>query len=323
MQKGSSFTEITIPEFLDIVLSGDEQSDEAMYFLLHQRLVGLLGSRFAPFQHRIHDSFDDVLTDFFLYLRGDGRHPETYHSLRTIRNKDSFEVWLLNTFRNYLNVRVDKEGRMEAPLSFPPEGGMDMEGPRLPSLSGEGSGAGLEESQLTDERKLILAANLIAYAHQTFSPCDRFLLLRSLLTLLNRGQALPNDEMAQALGMSAIAYRVSVHRMRKRLSKIRTALLGGEEPHLDDSHSQMAHTIEDNFERLYPTLFAYYLGSIENLPDAAAVKQLRQRHIDATSRVLHEQEYMPVSSVGTFWTMLSSLAKPDTIVQKFVNVLIR
>ena len=62
------------------------------------------------------------------------------------------------------------------------------------------------------------------------NPNDRFgfIFLRSLLTMLNKQQALPNDEMTSALGMTEISYCVSVLRMKCRLAKYRTLLLQGE-----------------------------------------------------------------------------------------------
>ena len=39
-------------------------------------------------------------------------------------------------------------------------------------------------------------------------------------TLLNKKQALPNEDMAQALGMSDVAYRVTVHRIKCNMNKV-------------------------------------------------------------------------------------------------------
>ena len=37
-QTDSQFVEVAIPDFVDIILEGGERGDEAMYYLLHQRL---------------------------------------------------------------------------------------------------------------------------------------------------------------------------------------------------------------------------------------------------------------------------------------------
>ncbi len=89
---------IPIPDFVDMILKGD---DVAMYYLLHNRLNHRLHERYNDYQQQLYDNFEDIIEDFFLYLREHGRYP--YQSLRRIKNRDAFETWLLNTFRNYLS----------------------------------------------------------------------------------------------------------------------------------------------------------------------------------------------------------------------------
>ena len=92
---------IPIPDFVDMILKGD---DVAMYYLLHNRLNHRLHERYNDYQQQLYDNFEDIIEDFFLYLREHGRYP--YQSLRRIKNRDAFETWLLNTFRNYLSNRA-------------------------------------------------------------------------------------------------------------------------------------------------------------------------------------------------------------------------
>lgn len=292
-QTDSQFVEVAIPDFVDIILEGGERGDEAMYYLLHQRLERQLRGRFEVYQHQLLDDFEDVVEDFFLYLReGKSRWSKTpYQSLRRIRKKESFESWMLNTFRNYLTVRAETENQLAST-----------------SLQEENvSVTDKTSSLLTDERKLIVAANLIAYAHQTLYPRDRFVFLRTLLTILNKQQALPNGEMASALGMSALAYRVCVHRLKGKLSYIRTCLLRNDMLPLDDLHRQMAQHINSDFTHLYPTIGRYYVLSIDDLKCANAVKRLRQEYYEATGQMLHESEsvYSLAPKISAFWTRLS------------------
>ncbi len=289
----NQFAEIPVPNFVDIILEGDEQGDEAMYYLLHERLERQLRHRFEVYQHQLLDEYEDVVEDFFLYLREgkSGWSKTPYQSLRRIRKKESFEAWLLNTFQNYLTVRAGAEKQMTCT-----------------SLNDEPVVATyIASSPLTDERKLAVASNLIAYAHQTLYPRDRFIFLRTLLTLLNKQQALPNDEMARALGMSDIAYRVCVHRLKSKLSDIRTCLLRNDLLPLDERHRQMAQQINDNFTDLYPTIGRFYVLAIDELKYADAVKRLRQEYFDTTGRMLHEPEtvYSIAPSISSFWTQLS------------------
>ena len=292
-QTDSQFVEVAIPDFVDIILEGGERGDEAMYYLLHQRLERQLRGRFEVYQHQLLDDFEDVVEDFFLYLREgkSGWSKTPYQSLRRIRKKESFESWMLNTFRNYLTVRAETENQLAST-----------------SLQEENvSVTDKTSSLLTDERKLIVAANLIAYAHQTLYPRDRFIFLRTLLTILNKQQALPNGEMASALGMSVLAYRVCVHRLKGKLSYIRTCLLRNDMLPLDDLHRQMAQHINSDFTHLYPTIGRYYVLSIDDLKCANAVKRLRQEYYEATGQMLHESEsvYSLAPKISAFWTRLS------------------
>ena len=286
----NQFAEVPIPNFVDIILEGGERGDEAMYYLLHQRMERQLKGRFEVYRHQLMDDFEDVVEDFFLYLRegknGWSRTP--YPSMRRIQKKESFEAWLLNTFRNYLTVRADAEKQMTTT-------GIHEETLAATDTS---------SSPLTDERKLAVASHLIAYAHQTLYPRDRFIFLRTLLTLLNKQQALPNDEMARALGMSDIAYRVCVHRLKGRLAYIRTCLLRNDRLPLDDQHRKMAQQINDDFTRLYPTIGRFYVLSIGELKHAEAVNRLRQEYYETSGQMLHEP-YTPVPSVSAFWARLS------------------
>lgn len=292
-QTDSQFVEVAIPDFVDIILEGGERGDEAMCYLLHQRLERQLRGRFEVYQHQLLDDFEDVVEDFFLYLREgkSGWSKTPYQSLRRIRKKESFESWMLNTFRNYLTVRAETENQLAST-----------------SLQEENvSVTDKTSSLLTDERKLIVAANLIAYAHQTLYPRDRFIFLRTLLTILNKQQALPNGEMASALGMSVLAYRVCVHRLKGKLSYIRTCLLRNDMLPLDDLHRQMAQHINSDFTHLYPTIGRYYVLSIDDLKCANAVKRLRQEYYEATGQMLHESEsvYSLAPKISAFWTRLS------------------
>ena len=73
MQSTNSYKEVPIADFVQIILDGGEQADEAMYYLLRQRLYPQLRKRFEVFHNQLLDGFDDVLVDFFFYLR-DGNH---------------------------------------------------------------------------------------------------------------------------------------------------------------------------------------------------------------------------------------------------------
>ena len=173
-QTENEFAGIPIPDFIDIILNNrDGRADEAMYCLLHQCIIRQLRQRFEDYQHQLLDSFDDVIEDFFFYLRegNEGEKQSPYVVLRSVNKKDSFESWILNTFRNYLSVRATKEGRVThtEPLA---ESVADVE---------------TFSSELTDEQKLSVASNLIAYGHQKLSSRDGFIFYQMKLWLKHLG----------------------------------------------------------------------------------------------------------------------------------------
>ena len=271
--KAISFAGKPIPDFVDIILKDKEKSDEAMYYLLHQRLNRPLHERFETYRHQLWDDFEDVVEDFFLYLREgkDGRNRTPYQSLRQIKKRESFESWLLNTFRNYLSNRADTERHIDTT-----------------TITNECRPSDFSASPITDEQQLSVASQLIAYAHQVFYPRGRFIFLRSLLTLLNKQKALPDKEIAEALQMTHLAYRVMAHRMKGNLATFRQRLLQGEHLRLDDEHQQMASHIYNDFTNLYTTLVTYYTQTIETLRCRDAIKYLRQQYYDSTGFMLHE-----------------------------------
>ena len=270
-------------------------SDEAMYDLLHNQLNKKLKRKFEIVEYQLLDSFDDIVDDFFLYLRDgtnrtNGTNRIKYESLYRIKNPEAFEAFIVNTFRNYLSVKAAKEVNFAC---------ADRSADNI-------AGDETASSILTDEQKLAIASNLIAYAHQTMPPRDCFILFRTLLTMLNKKQALPNDAMAKVLDMSDIAYRVTVHRMKNNLAKYRDHLLQGQPLHLDEQHLAMAQRINDDFLNLYPTLLIYYDQIVDTLGCADAIKNLRQEYLEETGIMMHEAEaeYSVPVTIEYFWNRL-------------------
>ena len=100
------FAGVPVSDFVEIILKGD---DEAMYYLLHDRLKHQFQERYEVCKYYLCDDYEDVIDDFFLYLRESGSYP--YKLLKGIKKKESFETWLLNTFRNYLRNLAEAVGR--------------------------------------------------------------------------------------------------------------------------------------------------------------------------------------------------------------------
>ena len=293
--KISPFADIPTPQFIDLILHDAMQGDEAVYYLLHHRLDRQLREIYTSYHHHLLDAFEDIVEDFFLYLRegGKGLKHFPYQSVQSIKNKDSFEAWLLKTFRNYISNRTKEEERITyADIA-------------IERLSADPS----PMSPLTDEQTIHVVAHLIAYALQVFYPRGRFIFLRSLLTMLNKQKALPNEDVAAVLGMTDISYRVTVHRMKCNLTQFRNRLMQGEQLRLDDEHQEMAQHIYDDFVHLYQTLLMYYAQTIDTLKCADAIKRLRQQHYEATGIMAHEpdSDYPARTTVKAFWNKLNRL----------------
>ena len=288
-KKISPFAGIPVPDFVDIILHDAKQSDEAMYYLLHQRLNHQLRERYEAYQHQLYDDFEDVVEDFFLYLREGRGNRFPYQALRRIKKKEAFEKWLLTTYRNYLSNRAEAEEQLY----------------RLSDNAVDDTTI----SPITDEKKLQIASQLIAYSLQVFYPRGRFIFLRSLLTMLNKQKALPNTEVAKALGMSDISYRETLHRMKCNLAKFRQRLMHGKSLRLDEQHQQMAQHIYDDFDPLYPALMQLYNQTIGTLKCADDIKQLRQQYFEVTGVVAHEPECDSPSriTVKAFWAQLNRM----------------
>jgi len=127
--------------------------------------------------------------------------------------------------------------------------------------------------------------------------------------MLNRQKALPTEEVAIALGMTHISYRVILHRMKHNLAHFRNRLLQGEHLRLDDRHQQMAQRLNDDFTHLYPTLLAYYDKTIDTLKCADAIRQLRQRHYEETG-IMDEPspDEGPIrATITAFWNKLNHM----------------
>ncbi len=261
----------TIPTkvLLDIILQDGEQSDEIMYFILKERIYDKLKDKYEVHERFLLDSFDDLVDDFFLYLR-DGRNNSMrpYHVLSTIRKKEAFEPWLVGTFRNFLTNRCKMEEQC---------------------YEIKAQQADEDENGSSDKEQLISkAAQLIAYSHQTLFPRNQFIFLRILLSLLNKSNALPDMEMAKAMGMSHTLYRVTCHRIMQSVRQIKKQIELGVHLHLDDYHKSMAEQINNDFDSLYPTLIRYYSISLESQEQVTSILSLRNKYYLENGNMLHE-----------------------------------
>ena len=277
-----------LSSLLEIILQGNNQSDEAMYYLLTDRLYGKLTAKYVSMGNVMDEVMTDVLADFFLYLREEsGNSTLPYSVLHTIKKKEAFESWIISTFRNFLNNKIVQQ--------------------KNESIFGERITSTVDDNALDKEELIKNAAILIAYSHQVLVPRNQFLLLRTLLTLLNKENALPHKEMAETMGMSYVHYRVTTYRIMQSVRKHQMDMEAGKKLLLDDYHKSMAENIYNDFNTLYSTLIKYYNMTLDNLENASKIHHLRKSYYESTGLMLHEEiaSYGSLSIYG-FYHKLNS-----------------
>lgn len=278
----SSFEVLTIRQMLDMILEHDHLQDEAVIYLLKVRMYHSLRQVFLTYEERLDDTLDDLLDDFFLYLHEGNQetNSEPYQMLQNIRVKDAFDSWMISTWRNFLTGRIRDKNKKYL---------CETEG-----------------SARQNEWEIYIVSRLIAYADQEFRPRVRFIFLRSMLTILNKQKALPDKEMADALCMSEICYRVTNYRLKTNLRVWRNRLMNREVLPLDDQHQQMARKIDENFGNLYDILMLSYQQTLETLEEKEKVEQLRLQYLKHYGSVMHDDSTSPMThlDIVAFWSRL-------------------
>lgn len=231
--------------YYDEVVSGNT---EATYYLLKKRLERALSKVYDLHGFGLSDDLDDTIDEFFLYL---------YDRNLSIQDKRTFFSWTVATYRHFLINSAKKEMRKKAL----------MEQVRL-SPKGE-------ECGLSNETMVLFLASAIAYADQRFTPRNRFVFYRMLLSFLDHSKAIPQAAMAHALDMTPVTYRVSTKRQKDRFLGYILMQESGATLDLDVDHGLMRDRIVDAFERLYELLMEYYNKSLEAIPNAQAIQSLR------------------------------------------------
>lgn len=246
MKSIEKYDTLSASAYFDEVVAGNT---EASYYLLKKRLVKALSKVYDMHGFVLSDDFDDTIDEFFLYL---------YDRNLSIQDKRTFFGWMVATYRHFLINSAKKEMRKKAL----------MEQVRL-SPKGE-------ECGLSNETMVLFLASAIAYADQRFTPRNRFVFYRMLLSFLDHSKAIPQAAMAHALDMTPVTYRVSTKRQKDRFLGYILMQESGATLDLDVDHGLMRDRIVDAFEGLYELLMEYYDKSLETIPNAQAIQSLRK-----------------------------------------------
>lgn len=275
-------------DYYDAVTSFPDQASEGVYYLLKQRLSRALGRVFELHGFGLDDHYEDTIDDFFLYLHDYGERP--FAVLDTLREKQAFFGWMVGAYRNFLLNKAKEEVKRRAML---------LE-----------AGATLveEDRPFADDTLMRFIATAIAFADQELPPRKLFIFYRMLLTILDPRQAVPQEDMAKALGMHPVTYRVCVNRMRTRLVTDVATLEQGHDLPLNPPHLLMRNRLFRRFDNLYDLLMPYYEASIRRLPSTEAINAVRDcfAHDGIT---MHEEQvysYPHVVDVRELYSRLKS-----------------
>lgn len=261
-QKRNSFKDIETPDLLAIILRETKKGDEALYYLLTQRLKGALKSVYEKKRDLIDDSYEDTINEFYLYLHDRGRQDDNggpyYQPLRKIKNKQAFSYWMTSTYRIFLH------NKLQQMIMTPLFDNLHEEQPY--------------DSVKNWERKIWDMSVLITYAYQNMRPLTKFIFFRSMLSVMNRRLCVQNKSMAQVLGISYIDYRVRNHHAWHLVRKKRKRILEGERIKLDKDGIEMAKHIFRSYGNLFPLLRMYYMEILESLPESVMIKAVLGAH---------------------------------------------
>ena len=250
--------------------------DNALYRVLTGSLRARLLRRFRAYEKRAPFAFEDALQEFFLYLRGDGNN--AYSIFKELKDASAAEAWLLTTFRNF----VSKKSRYGVPA---------VAGD-IPDLSDfpDCPQANLQNNPQDEQQKVLSA--MIAYCYQELPLVQRFVFMRMILTYLDRDRALPQKDVALALGLSHIYYRVLCNRVKSFALQVKGRILGGERLPLNRNASEMRERLDADSSGWYDLLSSYYAETIAQFTQAEEINTLRYSYAtDSPDMVLHDEDF--------------------------------
>lgn len=265
------YNDFSASDYFDAVSLPQEAPVEAVYYLLQKRLNRALRRTFERHGFGLSDDFDDTINDFFLYLyegNNDGSAP--FSVVKGVQNKQAFFGWTIATYRNFLLNKAKTEIKRKA---------LQEEAVMMTDNDGKG---------LDDETMICYLATAIAYADQHFPPCNLFIFYRSMLSLLDHSRAIPQEEMAVAMNMHPVTYRVRNKRQRDCFQVFILSQESGRCLELDRRHELMRLCIVEDFNRLYDLLIGFYNQVLEQLPSKGEIRALRLKYYREKGMYMHE-----------------------------------
>jgi len=268
-------------QYCEFINQNEDKRAESVYYLLTKRLSVALRIVYEDHGFGLIDEFDDTIDDFFLYLYDEQHELGTtpFAVLNRIRDKRAFFKWVLSAYRIFLLNKAKETEREKAVVPFVLAENKD------------------DDKVLSDELMMHFLATAIAFADQQFVTLNRFVFYRMLLSFMDHRQAIPQEEMARALNMNAVTYRVYTKRQKDRFLKFINIQESGGTLRLNPSHVAMRDILLLRFNQLYEVLMEYYAQALEELPNATEVAKLRLEFSHDREEMMHEE--MPEYGFGT------------------------
>lgn len=277
MKDIEQYNNFSASDYYDAVTIPKVPPAEAVYYLLQRRLKSALHRVFALHGMGLSDDFNDALDDYFLFLyEGVDGGEKPFSLIKSVQEKEAFFGWIVGTFRHFLTGKIREEAQRKDLLKQV-RGMTEGEGKE----NGDGRGLG-------EDTMISFLASAIAYADQRFSPGNLFIFYRSLLSLLDHSRAIPQEEMAEAMKVHPVTYRVRCKRQRDNFQDFILSQETGHQLDLDRRHELMRLCIEDEFYRLYDLLIGYYNQVLEQLPVKSEVSALRMKYRQEKGLMMHE-----------------------------------
>lgn len=293
IQDIEKYNNLSASDYFDAVLFAEDAPVDAVYYLIHRRLRHALQRVFELHGFGLSDDFEDTIDDFFLYLYEEGTGNEScpFAVMKGVQNKQAFFGWTVSTYRNFLLNKAKEELRRRA-------------------LQEEASAFAVDDgSGLPEETMISYLASAIAFADQRFVPCNLFIFYRSILTLLDHSRAIPQEEMAMAMKLHPVTYRVRCKRQRDSFQGFILSQETGRHLDLDRRHELMRLCIVEDFNRLYDLMIGFYNRVLEQLPAKGEIKALRLKYRQEKGLCMHESNdygYRFSDSVRPFYNALKS-----------------
>lgn len=260
-------------EYYDAIAHHGEDDADLVYYLIKMRLRKALMKVFLYYGDEVYDNFDESIDDFFIYLHDGfgGGAPSPFAMIDNITDKktlfswikNTYRIFLLNKYRNYLKLPVFQG----LPPNYPGEGREDFDE--------------LEE-------KIVILCTAIAYSDQQFSLLMRFVFFKYLLTIIDKPRSITQEKMSTAIGLRPNSYRIASKRQKDLFLFYVKLLRRGLSLPLDKEHETMRDQLISDFGHLYDILLSYYDAILEKLPCRDAVKALREDESNRNGLLMHE-----------------------------------